>query len=220
MANEYTQAISNLAAAAKSSSAAIAALPAGEAKAALELLHGALTKTIKTTKLLLIQSLGMKLRRAEKKEEPPIKTPPRKIVKYIPDPVVAAEIIDVEGDGSDFVIMLTIKIGSLEFEFHLNEVKSCTAQQWDQFLNHDAPHIGSGPELRNAWMTSYFDDTRNETMYEIWGAAGVPGKRETGLALQIPGRVLLPALRSAVPTLFELAAPKVVTISLSSANVD
>jgi hypothetical protein len=219
MANEYTPALSNLAAAAKSSSTAIAALPAGEAKAALELSHGKLTKAIKTIKLLLIRSLGMNLRRAEKKEEPPTKTPPRKIVKYIPDPVVTAEIIDVEGDGSDFVIMLTIKIGSLEFEYHLNEVKNCTAQQWDQFLNHNAPHIGSGPELRNAWMTSYFDDTRDETMYEIWGTAG-PGKRETGLTLQIPGRVLLPTLRSAVPTLFELAAPKVVTISLSSANVD
>lgn len=132
----------------------------------------------------------------------------------VPDPEIKAEVIDIEGDGSDWTIMMTFKFGLIYLEYFLEAVPSCSAAQWDKFLDGETTYIGPSP--KKDWISSYCDSDTQETWCQVRGF-----NRESSLSMYLPSRILMPPLRAAVHELFrnlEAAKTKKVTTTARAAK--
>jgi hypothetical protein len=110
---------------------------------------------------------------------------------------ITALSIEVIGNNIRQVIQLTVASGGTITEWKLSSdiITNCSPAAWDRFLNYRAEYIG--PSLRDAWIAADGDPADPDVVYELRSPKGV-----TGMTLRVPGRLLMPKLRSAIVELF------------------
>lgn len=168
--------LANLNAAMANATSMLAALPPSDSKTVLETTFAAVAGAAKATKALLGSA-------------------PKQDIK---ESTVKVEVIDTGDAGIDRWTMLITITSDITTEFGISTPLACNEREWDRFLNHGARTIG-GPNLRDAWISKASDEDElpDALMYELRSY-----NPSACLSLLIPGRILLPELRTAVQQLF------------------